>query len=164
MVLALLSLLGGLISLDLSAVFSSAKLTTQQTPLLAINEPSWLHVVAIVTPFVGILFSWFYFKRYRVVTNEANDNESLSPSQSTFIVFCRNGLGFDSLYSVLLVKPYQMLARLNRRDVVDQILMLSAWYVNLWHDIVVLMQNGSLRWYLTAFGLSILVLVGVSIL
>lgn len=159
-VLALLSLLGGLISLDLSAVFSLAK----QTPLLVINEPSWLHTVAIATPFVGILFAWFYFKRYRLATSETNNNEVLSPSHNAFIVFCRNGLGFDSLYSIFLVKPYQMLARLNRRDVIDQILMLSAWYANLWHDIVVVIQNGSLRWYLTAFGVSILVLVGVSIL
>ena len=88
----------------------------------------------------------------------------LVASEHSFIVFCRNGLGFDSIYNLLFVKPYQVLAMLNRRDIIDQTIMSTAWYVGLWHDVMIVIQNGSLRWYLAAFGLSIAVLIGVSIL
>ena len=42
--------------------------------------------------------------------------------------------------------------------------MLNAWYISLWHDALIMMQNGSLRWYLAAFGLAIMLLLGVSFL
>ena len=60
--------------------------------------------------------------------------------------------------------PYQWLAQINKNDIFDQIIMLNAWYVGLWHDALVLVQNGSLRWYLAAFGLAIMLLLGVSLL
>lgn len=156
-ILALLSLFGGLIVLDLNQVFEKAN----NANMAIIAEPRWLHTVAIVTPFIGIVFSWFYFKKYRLASSQKNE---IKASEHSFAMFCRNGLGFDNLYSILLVKPYQILAKLNRRDLIDQTLMSTAWYVDLWHDVLVMIQNGNLRWYLAAFGLSILMLVGVSIL
>lgn len=158
-ILALLSLFGGLIPLDLTLVFP----TELAASIPEILEPSWLHTLAILTPFIGILFSWFYFKKYRtsrVVGSEYN----LSASESRLVVFCRQGLGFDSLYSLLFIKPYQWLAEKNKHDVVDQVIMLNAWYISLWHDALIMMQNGSLRWYLAAFGLAIMLLLGVSFL
>ncbi len=165
LVLALLSLFGGLISLDLSEVFFELKAET----LLSVNEsvsaPSWLHTIAIATPFIGILFSWFYFKNYRIDSSSASGiKTNLAASEHRFAMFCRNGLGFDSMYNVVLVKPYQMLAKLNRRDFIDQTMMSTAWYVGLWHDVMTIIQNGSLRWYLAAFGLAIMALIGVRIL
>jgi len=74
-------------------------------------------------------------------------------------MFCRQGLGFDQLYDVLLVKPYCFLARLNRRDIVDQLLMLSAWYVGICHDVLKSSQTGKLRWYAAAIGLATLLLL-----
>jgi len=149
--LAILSLLGGLISLDLQAVF-----TAIPTPVSTVNEPHWLHTVAIITPFIGIAFSWFYFARYRV-----NDGAEIKASQSKLSQFLRSGLGFDTLYQWLLIKPYCFIAQFNRRDIVDQVIMLNAWYVRLWHDTLSTSQNGSLRWYAAAFGLAIVCLVGV---
>lgn len=161
LILALLSLFGGLISLNLSEVFFKIK----AEKLISVNEPSWLHAIAIATPFVGILFSWFYFKNYRVDSNlEDGVKTNLTASEHRFAIFCRNGLGFDSLYDALLIKPYQLLAKLNRRDFIDQTMMSTAWYVGLWHDVMTMIQNGSLRWYLAAFGLAIMTLIGVSIL
>ena len=161
LILALLSLFGGLISLDFSEVFFKIK----AEELISVNEPSWLHTIAIATPFVGILFSWFYFKTYRVESNlEDGTKTNLTESKHRLAIFCRNGLGFDSLYDALLIKPYQLLAKLNRRDFIDQTVMSTAWYVGLWHDVMTMIQNGSLRWYLAAFGLAIITLVGVSIL
>lgn len=158
-VLALLSLFGGLIPLDLSLVFSRFI----QTPLAQLNEPTWLHTVAIITPFIGILFSWFYFKNYRIAPMIGAEHK-LRASETKFVVFCRQGLGFDAFYNLLLVRPYQWLAKINSGDIFDQIIMLNAWYVSLWHDSLIFVQNGSLRWYLAAFGLAIMLLLGVSFL
>ena len=157
--LALLSLFGGLINIDLSLVFNGPVTSSLANDV----EPSWLHTVAIITPFIGIIFSWFYFKNYRI-THSASAKYLLQANESKFIVFCRQGLGFDSLYSLLFVKPYQWLAQINQNDIFDQIIMVNAWYINLWHDALIVVQNGALRWYLAAFGLAIMLLIGVSFL
>lgn len=155
-ILALLSLFGGLIPLDLSLVFSSVMSTSKNT-----NVPSWLHSVAIITPFLGVLLSWGYFKNYRKSSLPQN---KLAPNQGKMAEFFRQGLGFDALYNLLFIRPYQWLAQLNKRDVFDQIIMLNTWYVSLWQDALLLTQNGSLRWYLAAFGIAIMLLLGVSFL
>jgi NADH-quinone oxidoreductase subunit L len=154
-ILALLSLLGGLFVIDLSSVLPSSEKVISES----YDDPSWLHIVAIATPFIGIIFSWFYFKKYRIVSDEP-----LLVSQSEWQMFFRNGLGFDRLYSSLLIKPYCFVAKLNRRDIFDQILMLSAWYVRIWRDLLSVSQNGQIRWFAAAFGLSLVGLICVVIL
>ena len=89
-ILALLSLFGGLIPLDLTLVFSSV----MNLPLAQLTEPTWLHTVAIITPFIGMVFSWFYFKPYRIY-HLAGKEHILQPNNGRFVVFCRQGLGFD---------------------------------------------------------------------
>jgi NADH-quinone oxidoreductase subunit L len=126
-------------------------------------EPTWLHNVAIITPFIGMLFSWFYFKTYRITPLKGTEH-NIQPSDGKFAEFCRQGLGFDACYNVLLVKPYHWLAQINKHDIFDQIIMLNAWYVSLWHDSLIFVQSGSLRWYIAAFGLAIMLLLGVSLL
>ncbi len=154
-VLAALSLVGGafssLLEVNLEQVFSLAN-NVKVDEVNAVVEPSWTHTVAIATPFVGIIFSWFYFAKYR-------HSQLLEESPTAFDKFCQNGLGFDVLYSYLLVKPYCFLARLNRRDIIDQILMLNAWYVNVWHELLSISQNGKLRWYAGAIGLAVFFLL-----
>lgn len=152
LVLAVLSLFGGLISLSFTNIFPA-------TTIISSNEPFWLHSVAIITPFIGIAFSWFYFKSYRNTSlNEIKENHS------SITAFCKKALGFDALYDFLFVKPYCFLAKLNRRDVVDQLIMLNAWYVKLWFESLSAMQNGYLRWYAASIGLATLGIVGVVIL
>ena len=149
--LALLSLFGGLISLDFAAVFAPAAASATGS-----SEPGWLHPLAIATPFIGIALAWVIFKRYRV-----NSAEALEMKPTLLARFCGDGLGFDWLYRYLLVRPYCFLAGINRRDIIDQLLMLNGWYVRLWHDAMSASQNGSLRWYAAGIGLAIVCLAGV---
>lgn len=156
LVLALLSLIGGFISLDFNSIFGKMLLSTAPR-----SEPTWLHTVAIAAPFVGIIFSWFYFKFYRTATAEKIEQSAKQSSTKFSICFYREGLGFDWLYSQLIVKPFIFIAQLNKRDVVDQTLMSTAWYVTLWRDVLSASQNGLLRWYAAGFGLGLVVIVGV---
>ena len=150
-ILALLSVFGGLISLDLSSVFIANTSLIEHSA-----EPYWLHPLAIITPFIGVAFSWVYFKHYR-----KNTGRPIVESQTALVQFCRNGLGFDSLYNLCLVKPYCWLAKVNRLDIIDQIIMLNAWYINLWHDVLSALQNGKLRWYAATLGLGVVCLAGI---
>ncbi len=154
--LAALSLVGGLfastIEMGLSQVFP---LMTNATE----NEPDWLHSIAIATPFVGIIFSWFYFASYRNNNYRGMNKNNFIENTCVIASFCRHGLGFDSLYHWLLVKPYCYLAQLNRRDIFDQLIMLNAWYISLCHDVFKSSQTGKLRWYAAAIGLATLLLL-----
>ena len=64
----------------------------------------------------------------------------------------------------ILVKPYCFIAQVNRRDLFDQLIMLSAWYVGIWRDVLSVSQNGRLRWFAGTFGLSLIGLILVVIL
>lgn len=156
-VLAILSLVGGLFANTLEVGLSDVFPTHS---LLNLQEPHWLHSVAIATPFIGIVFSWFYFSNYRGANRSGeSSNETLQDKPSVFMLFYRHGLGFDHFYHVLFVKPYCFLAQLNRNDIFDQLIMLNAWYVSICHDVLKSSQNGKLRWYAAAIGLAATVLL-----
>lgn len=151
-VLAVLSIVGGFIPLDLTTVLPSHATNVS-------TEPIWLHPLAIATPFIGVAFSWFYFKEYR---SKAPVN--LIEPTSKWSEFCRKGLGFDGLYQTLLVNPFCFIANLNRKDIFDQLLMFFAWYSKLCHDALSGLQNGQARWFAASIGLAALFLVGVFLL
>ncbi|MCW8832131.1 MAG: proton-conducting transporter membrane subunit, partial [Colwellia sp.] len=150
-VLAILSLVGGAFGTALEHGLSSVFVAAPMVEM--VNDPTWLHAVAIATPFVGIVFSWFYFSKYREVSHSP-----LVENTSAVNQFAKQGLGFDRLYDWLLVKPYCTLAKVNRSDIFDQLMMLNAWYVTLWHEVLASSQNGKLRWYVAAIGLAALLL------
>lgn len=153
--LASLSLIGGFMTPELKQVFS-----VNMADVSSVSEPNWLHTVAIITPFIGILFSWFYFKNYRSRDPQIFINAEQNLTRKRMARFCFSGLGFDRLYSLLIVKPFVYVARLNRRDLIDQILMSFTWYVNLWRDVLVFSQNGLIRWYAAAFAFGLVVFMG----
>jgi NADH-quinone oxidoreductase subunit L len=156
--LAVLSLLGGFISLTFSGVLPSVSTS------LLLNQPHWLHSVAIATPFVGIIFSWFYFSGYRSGLPDYIIETETNALTNKVTVFCRNGLGFDNLYHQGIVKPFTWLAHVNRRDVIDQLLMSASWYVKLWQEVLSYSQNGLLRWYAAGFALGAVFLIGAWLL
>jgi len=153
-VLALLSVIGGLFSgfveVSVIEVFSVNSGNQDST------NPPWLHTVALATPFVGIIFSWFYFSSYR-----NSRSNTLLETENSYIRFFRQGLGFDHLYSVILVKPFLFITRVNRLDIFDQLIMLNAWYVTWCHEVLILSQNGKLRWYVAALGIAVLFFLGL---
>ncbi|GAA6203262.1 NADH-quinone oxidoreductase subunit L [Thalassotalea sp. SU-HH00458] len=153
--LALLSLVGGFLVPDLSGVFVNATQGVNN-----VVEPEWLHSVAIATPIVGIVFSWFYFSQYRSAEPNIYQQAQLKENQNPIVRYCFSGLGFDHLYELVFIKPFVFIARLNKRDVVDQCIMSITWYVGLWRDILVYSQNGLMRWYAAAFAIGLVCFIG----
>lgn len=149
--LAMLSLIGSWFYADLTPWFSAE--ITKTT-----NDPAWLHVIAIVTPFIGLLFSWFYFSGFRQGDKQQISQSGKNLNEKTFYLICHRGLGFDRLYQVLIVTPYIRLSQLNRKDIIDGAVMLLAWYTHLFKEVWQSSQNGHLRWYASAFALGFVLL------
>ena len=129
-VLAALALFGGLLTPPLQGVFGAKE--TNHAPL-------WVELVAIAMPLIGLATAWWYCFR---AGKRALPVTALEK-------FWRQGWGFDWLYDHLLVKPVQVLARLNRNDIIDYFYRGTASVSRQLHLLISTSQNGQLRWYLT---------------
>ncbi|WNC71232.1 NADH-quinone oxidoreductase subunit L [Thalassotalea psychrophila] len=155
MILAVLALVGGLITLDLSALFPTLTSTN--------SDPSWLHTVAIATPFVGIVIAYVvYFPKTGkdVVDPRENTTPGIS-SGADIYSFLQRGLGFDTLYNTFLVKPFVFISKLNKNDIIDQLVHGIRWNVQTWHEVLKASQNGQLRWYGAMLGVGVALLLAI---
>jgi NADH-quinone oxidoreductase subunit L len=127
--LVTLAVIGGFISLDFSLVFGPAN-----HPHL----PLWIEWMPVAVALLGFILAWFlYFPR-----------QSMQASSSVINNFCRDGLGFDWLYEQLFTKPLQLFARINKSDVIDHFYHFVGWFNFSLNEVLVISQNGKLRWYL----------------
>jgi len=127
--LVTLAVIGGFISLDFSLVFGPAN-----HPHL----PLWIEWMPVAVALLGFILAWFlYFPR-----------QSMQASSSVINNFCRDGLGFDWLYEQLFTKPLQLFARINKGDVIDHFYHFVGWFNFSLNEVLVISQNGKLRWYL----------------
>ncbi len=152
-ILALLALAGGLIGLNLTALFPAPP--TELNMATGHSDPSWLHTVAIATPFVGIVIAYLrYFPK---------TGQGVVAEDSALTKFAHGGLGFDTLYDLLLVKPFVFIAKVNRRDVIEQLVSGISWNVQAWHEVLRASQNGQLRWYGAVIGVGVVILLALLI-
>ncbi|WP_323847064.1 NADH-quinone oxidoreductase subunit L [Microbulbifer magnicolonia] len=128
-VLAALALLGGLLAPPLQAVFG---------PEQAAHPATWVEAIAVAMPIAGLAIAWWQFRRRRPV-------ERASALQR----FLFGGWGFDWLYDRLLVRPFVLLARINRNDLVDVFYKGTAALSRLLSLLLSSSQNGQVRWYMT---------------
>ena len=74
----------------------------------------------------------------------------------------RNAWGFDWLYDWVFVRPFMLLVRINRRDVIDLIVGLVPRFARWGHDGLSVTQSGRLRWYAASIAAgAVLVLAAV---
>jgi NADH-quinone oxidoreductase subunit L len=65
----------------------------------------------------------------------------------------RNAWGFDWLYDWLFVKPFMLVANINRRDGFDQIVGFVPTLAKFGHGVLGATENGRLRWYAATLGI-----------
>lgn len=58
--------------------------------------------------------------------------------------------GFDALYNAVFVKPYLLLVRLNRRDLIDVVIEAIPAVMRGGHNVLSATENGRVRWYAAA--------------
>lgn len=129
--LVALALLGGYISINFDQVF----------PPQAAHHIDWkIEWAPVLIAAIGAVFAWFfYFPKA----------QPRQPTNGVYLFF-QHGLGFDTLYRHCFVVPIELFSKVNKNDCVDLIYRFIAWFNLSVNEVVVLTQNGKLRWYLAA--------------
>jgi NADH-quinone oxidoreductase subunit L len=148
--LAVLSLVGGVLRLDLASVL----------PAVSSHEAGWLiDGLTFSAPFFGILAAYPFYAQ------GPNGAPSLvrTPAGAGLYRFWFSGRGFDRLYEVLLVRPYCRLAALNKADIVDRPFLGVIVAARAGHRWLARSQTGYLRWYAAGmvFGIGLMIVAGV---
>ncbi len=77
--------------------------------------------------------------------------------------FWFSGWGFDALYDALLVRPVMAIARLNRRDFLDEIYRSMVAVARFGNAGLAEIQTGRLRWYAAALGLGAIAVITLAV-
>jgi NADH-quinone oxidoreductase subunit L len=122
----------------------------------------WLPWVTGAVPIIGVLLGYVLFFRKAGLFDWAVE----SGWGQRLRRFWFGGWGFDTLYDVVLVKPFMALARANKSDVVDLVFRAIAALARGAHQVVTVTQSGRLRWYAAnmAFGIVVVLLILVGAL
>lgn len=146
--LALLSLLGGAISLPLDGVLPEA--VHPHVP----RAVAWL---SIGLPLVGVALAYALFLGRQLSIAGFAASRAGRALAETF----RVGWGFDALYDALLVNPYRTVAHRVRGEPVDGFYGLVVRVSRLGHRLLAALQTGELRWYAMSYAAG---LIGVIVI
>ena len=151
LVLAALALGGGWIGLaPLAAVLPDGGLHDG-------GHDTTLAWATMAVPFAGLASGYLLFGPRRRVA------KALLRSRFGDAVgrFWFSGWGCDRLYDVVFVRPFVVIARLNKGDVVDRITDLTTAASRCVYNLVTLTQTGRLRWYAAnmAIGITAIMLI-----
>jgi NADH-quinone oxidoreductase subunit L len=149
-VLAALAIGGGWIGLaPLAGVLPDGGLHGQAHGMIA-----W---ITMAVPFAGLASGYLLFGQRRVAANTLLRTKLAD----TLRRFWFEGWGCDRLYDVVFVKPFVVIARLNKGDVVDRITDLTMATSRGLYALVTLTQTGRLRWYAAnmAIGVAAILLI-----
>jgi len=146
--LCVLSIVGGWFALPLDSIFPTS------------GEHHVSHLVegiSIGIPLVGVLLAWLIYYKHSLPVSGFTD----SPAGTALRGFWHRGWGMDTLYDVILVKPFVGISTALRSEWVDRI----------YHGIVALcvglhaafsrLQSGKLRWYATSMAFGLIALITI---
>ncbi len=156
MILAALSLVGGVFSVPVDNVFGA-----HEEP----HASALVHGFMIAIPIIGVLISYLLYSGAKQGAGLQQSLKSARESAfgSAVSRFWFSGWGMDSLYDSLFVKPFVALAHVNRRDLIDQIYGLLAALVRIGNQAIVLTQTGYLRWYTISLIGGLVIIIGIGV-
>jgi NADH-quinone oxidoreductase subunit L len=149
MILALLSVFGGMIPLPWSSLHGD----------ITGVDPT-LKIVASLVSLAGIYLAYHIYLR-RVTLSETILQW---PGASSLYAWWQDGWGFDTLYDRLLVRPFVWIAQVNRNDIVDGVYSATAWLNVVTHRALARTQTGQVRMYAAGVVSGAVVLLGISLL
>ncbi|MDP6166065.1 MAG: NADH-quinone oxidoreductase subunit L [Gammaproteobacteria bacterium] len=145
LILAVLSLFGGLLVLPAGAVLPASP--DGHAPLLA-------ELIAIGLPLLGIGLA------YQIYSRGQWQQLRHAPRLSHWF---EQGWGFDSLYQRLLVQPLLALSKINKNDIVDQMPIQLALVSSRLFTIFSRMQNGQLRIYVASMTAAAILIIALTV-
>jgi NADH-quinone oxidoreductase subunit L len=157
-VLAALSVGGGYI--DLPAMLSGAHATLPPLPgHVGMATDFFLKAVASAVSFGGVYVAYFFFLRRPALVRSlvgATWGDLLHR-------YWFSGWGFDWVYNTFLVRPFAVVARLNRKDVIDLVYRAIAWLNRLAYGVLSSTQSGKMRWYAMGIALGAIMTIGIAV-
>ncbi len=145
--LNVLTLFGGLLRIPLDSVF----------PALFNAEPGFnlVSAITVATPFIGLSIAVLFYLNGDVFTRRLARSGLISQMRDFFF----NGWGLNTLYRILIVRPFKTYSRLNKDDVMDDLYiklgLLSQWG----HLVASAAQTGRIRWYASSMVIGTLAIV-----
>jgi NADH-quinone oxidoreductase subunit L len=140
--------LGGFIHPPLAAVLPAAP-----------EEPSYSLALMCLSGGVaiaGILLGIFLFRGERKLVTALAE----SGPGKLLVRFWYSAFGFDWLYDHLFVKPFLWLARVNDKDIFDQIVGTIPVVLVSLNKVTALSQSGRLRWYTASVAFGAVLVIG----
>jgi NADH-quinone oxidoreductase subunit L len=120
------------------------------------DEKHSIELLAIGTGVIGLLVAAiFFWADGRLVKAVVGSGfvRRISP-------VLRDGCGFDWFYEWLFVKPYLLIAKLNRHDVISKSFDLIPQFATYGNRVLSLTESGRLRWYVASIALAAVVMLG----
>ncbi|ACA87145.1 NADH-quinone oxidoreductase subunit L [Shewanella woodyi] len=140
--LMLLSLIGGIQPQGVFAHFAALEQSLITAPPLSALE----HWLPIFLPVLTVILAWFLFIKGMFTPNSQPSQPSVGAKQQ-LQRFLHSGWAFDSLYHLILVKPFRLISAYNRRDIVDQLYRQLERLSSLLYRQLNRFQTGQLRHY-----------------
>ncbi|MGB1581248.1 MAG: NADH-quinone oxidoreductase subunit L, partial [Nevskiales bacterium] len=126
------------------------------------NTPGYhlmVEVTAITATTLGIVLGWLLFGRRSALTASFL-NTALGKTLRRFFA---SGWAFDQCYALLFVRPYLQLARIIRRDLINDLYIGLEKISLVLHQGLSRSQNGSLRWYVAALTMGMILLLAMMV-
>jgi NADH-quinone oxidoreductase subunit L len=142
-ILALLSLAGGLIKLP---YVTEASIETQNT----------INIIAGAVSVTGIIFAYMLFAGQRRFANSLLNSKLCSAIRDLWFA----DWGFDWLYHTFLVRPYRWFAYINSDDFIDSIYDGVSAFCQTCNRILSGSVTGNVRWYVAGIVIGSVIIIG----
>jgi NADH-quinone oxidoreductase subunit L len=147
--LGVLALLGGMLRIPLDSVFPE---------LFDIESNfSLVSVITLAAPFIGLLIAMLFYLHGGFSVQRLIGSSWVNQVRK----FLFNGWGMDTLYDMVVMRPFKTIAKLNKNDMVDGIYAAIALLSRRGHSMIRSTQNGCVRWYITSMALGIVVIIAI---
>jgi NADH-quinone oxidoreductase subunit L len=152
--LGILALFGGMLQIPLDSVFP------------ALFNPGTDHTfnlvsaITVAAPFLGLLIAALFYLTGTFSAQHLVDYGWAGPLKQFFL----SGWGMDALYDSLMVRPFKIISKVNKNDVVDELYLALAWFSRRLHSITSASQTGRVRWYASSIVLGAAAIVAIGLL
>ncbi|HEX4872211.1 MAG TPA: NADH-quinone oxidoreductase subunit L [Nevskiaceae bacterium] len=151
-VLAVFSVIGGLIHLPLDGVLPARPFTEEQQGFM--QTLGW---ISLGVSGAGVALAWLIYGSSYARSVRLRD------SRNPLLLWWRAAFGWDWLYDRLFVKPYLFIVHINRRDGVDQLITLIPDGFRSLNGLLTQTQTGHLRWYAAALAGGAVLVIGATV-